>query len=122
MESGQKSLSELRSRLLASDGQAFVRLVVDAGLRTVWYLDAIAGAPAEPPGWQEQVWRYADVLFIATSVPYATLAAALDSESGGTLAPGRTRDPLPCLAGTGVVAAQAESRPARVGRDPVAGV
>jgi hypothetical protein len=69
VESGQRSLGELRSRLLVSEGQAFVRLAADAKLRTVWYLDAVAGAPAEPPGWQEQVWRYADALFIAASVP-----------------------------------------------------
>jgi hypothetical protein len=55
-----------------------VRLVADAGLRTALYLDVLAGTPAEPPGWQEQVWRYADVLFSAASVPSATLAAALD--------------------------------------------
>jgi Putative DNA-binding domain len=86
MESGQKSLSELRSRLLAGDGRAFVRLVVCAEPCTVWYLDALAGAPSEPPGWQEQVWRYADASFIAASVPSAMLGAALHSDSGGTLA------------------------------------
>jgi hypothetical protein len=74
-----------------------VRLVVDAGLRTVWYLDVIAGAPADPPGWQEQVWRYADALFIATSVPSATLAAALDSESGGILVLAGHEIPFPVL-------------------------
>jgi hypothetical protein len=58
MESGQKSLNELRSSMLASDGQVFVRLVVDAGLRTVWYVDVVVGAPADPPGWQSQIWRY----------------------------------------------------------------
>ncbi len=46
MESGQKSLSELRSRLLVGDDQAFVRLVADAGLRTVLYLDVLAGTLA----------------------------------------------------------------------------
>jgi hypothetical protein len=86
MESGQKSLSELRSRLLAIDGQAYVRLVVGAEPCTVWYLDALMGAPAEPPGWQEQVWRYVDVSFVAASVPSPTLEAALYSERGGPVA------------------------------------
>jgi hypothetical protein len=49
-ESGQRSLSGLRSSL-ASDGQVFVRLVVDAGLRAVRYVDVVAAAPTEPPGW-----------------------------------------------------------------------
>ena len=97
VESGQRSLSELRSRLLASGGQAFVRLAADAGLRTVWYLDAAAGAPAEPPGWQEQVWRYADAVFIAASVPSAALAAALVSESAGNLALAGHEIPFPAL-------------------------
>jgi hypothetical protein len=86
MESGQKSLSELRSRLLAIDGQAYVRLVVGAEPCTVWCLDALMGAPSEPPGWQEQVWRYADVSFVAASVPSPTLEAALRSERGGPVA------------------------------------
>lgn len=97
VESGQRSLGELRSRLLASEGQAFVRLAVDAGLRTVWYLDAVAGAPAEPHGWQEQVWRYADALFIAASVPSAVLAAALVSQSEGILALAGHEIPFPVL-------------------------
>lgn len=85
MESGQRSLSGLRSSL-PSDGQAFVRLVVDAGLRAVRYVDIAVGAPTEPPGWQPQIWRYSDALFIAAPVPSATLAEALDSTSGGVLA------------------------------------
>jgi hypothetical protein len=97
VESGQRSLGELRPRLLASEGQAFVRLAVDAGLRTVWYLDAVAGAPAKPPGWQGQVWRYAGALFIAASVPSAVLAAALVSESAGTLALAGHEIPFPGL-------------------------
>lgn len=97
MESGQKSLDELRSSLMASDGQVFVRLVADAGLRTVWYVDVVAGAPAEVPGWQPQIWRYSSASFLATPVPSATLATALDSTSGGTLALRGHELPFPAL-------------------------
>lgn len=97
MESGHKSLGELRSHLRSTDGQALVRVAADAGLQTVWYVDVVAGPPAEPPGWQEQVWRYADALFIADSVPSATLAAALNSESGGIIALAGYEIPFPAL-------------------------
>jgi hypothetical protein len=97
MESGQRTLSELRSGLAASDGQAFVRVAADAELRTVWYVDAVAGAPAEPPGWQSQVWRYSDATFIAAHVPSAALAAVLGSAGGETLTLGDYVLPFPVL-------------------------
>lgn len=86
MESGQRTLSDLRSGLASRGGMAFVRMAADARLRSVWYVDVVVGAPNDPPGWQPQVWRYSEAMFIASQVEIAALTAALDSAGGQTLA------------------------------------
>ena len=86
MGSDQGTLRELRSSLAASGGQAFVRVVADTELRTVWYVDVVAGASEDHPGWQPHAWCYLDATFIAAQVPSALLAAVLGSADAGTLA------------------------------------
>ena len=97
MENGQRTLSDLRSGLAARGGMAFVRVAVDARLRTVWYVDVVVGAPDDPPGWQPQVWRYSEAMFIASQVEITALTAALDSAGGQTLALSEYVLPFPAL-------------------------
>ena len=113
MESIETTLSEVRASLLASDGQAFVRLVGDAGLQTVWHVDIVAGAPADPPGWKPQVWRYAEASFVAEQVSRASLAEALSSESTRTLCLSDFKVSIPPLQEHG----RWERRPSRTRHD-----
>lgn len=86
MDSGQRTLSDLRSGLASRDGSAFVRMAADARLSAVWYVDVVVGTPVDPPRWQPQVWRYSDAVFIASQVEMAALTAVLDPAGGKTLA------------------------------------
>lgn len=78
VESGSGTLAGLLASLSAIDGEAFIRAAVCTGNRAVWHVDAIVAPPAEPPGWQPQVWEYDEVTFIAALASSRALAAALD--------------------------------------------
>jgi hypothetical protein len=90
-------MSGLRASFSALGAQAFIRVAVEARRRAVWYIDAIVAPPSDPPGWQPQVWEYADVTFIAAQVPAAALAAALDPADAQVLPLGGYRLTLPVL-------------------------
>ena len=90
-------MSGLRASLSALGAQAFIRVAVEAGRHAVWYIDAIVAPPSDPPGWQPQVWEYADVTFIAARAPAAALAAALDPDDAQVLPLGGYSLTLPVL-------------------------
>ena len=51
----------------------------------MWHVDAVVAPPAEPPGWQPQVWEYDEGTFIAARESSRALAAALDPDDAQTL-------------------------------------
>lgn len=98
MENGSGSLATLLASLGGLDVQAFVRVACQAERGAVWHVDAIVGPPAEPAGWQAEVWKYDQVTFIAGQVPSRALAAALDPDDAQVLQLGRHALTLPVLA------------------------
>jgi hypothetical protein len=88
MESGSGTLAGLLVSLSAIDGEVFIRAAVRAGSRAVWHVDAVVAPPAEPPGWQPQVWEYDEVTFIAARESSRALAAALDPDDAQVLSLG----------------------------------
>ena len=99
MESGQGALSGLQNTLSASDIKVFIRTAVRSRQHAVWYLDAIAGPPTEPPGWEPRVWEYEEVSFIAAQVSSRALAAAFDPDDAQVLPLGGFDLTLPVLSG-----------------------
>lgn len=65
MESGQGSLDGLRAILGRVGEHVYLRAVVETGRRAVWCVDVIVGPPSVPDGWQQMVWEYEAVTFIA---------------------------------------------------------
>ena len=57
-------------------------------VNAVWHIDAVVAPPAEPPGWQPQVWEYDEVTFIAAQASSRALAAALDPDDAQILSLG----------------------------------
>ncbi len=78
METGSGTLVGLLDGLSAIDGEVFIGAAVRTGSHAVWHVDAVVAPPAEPPGWQPQVWEYDEVTFIAGQASSRALAAALD--------------------------------------------
>ena len=78
VETGSGTLAGLLAMLSEMDGEVFVRAAVCTGSHAVWHVDAVVAPPADPPGWQPQVWEYDEVTFIAARASSRALAAALD--------------------------------------------
>jgi hypothetical protein len=78
VETGSGTLAGLLAMLSGTDGVVFVRAAVRTGSHAVWHVDAVVAPPADPPGWQPQVWKYDEVTFIAAQASSRALAAALD--------------------------------------------
>jgi hypothetical protein len=78
VESGSGTLTGLLATLSSIGGEVFVRVAVRTGSHAVWHVDAVVAPPADPPGWQLQVWEYDEVTFIAGKASPAALAAALE--------------------------------------------
>jgi hypothetical protein len=74
--------------LSAIDGEVCIRAAVRTGSHAVWHVDAIVAPPGEPPGWQPQVWEYAEASFIAARASSRALAAALDPDDAQVLSLG----------------------------------
>jgi hypothetical protein len=97
MESGQGRLGSLRASLSTVNSQAYVRAAVETARQAVWYVDANVGPPSVPDGWQQMVWEYEPVTFIAGQVHSRALAAALDPDDAQVLPLGPSALTLPIL-------------------------
>jgi hypothetical protein len=76
----QLGLDELGQQLVRDGRDAWVRLLAvrtDEGWR-LHYCWALVGA--EPPGWQDETWQYAQVLLLAVKVRTAALKAVCTAE------------------------------------------
>ncbi len=85
VESGSGTLVGLLASLSAIDGEVFIRAAVRTGSHAVWHVDAVVAPPGVPPGWQPQVWEYAEVSFMAARASSRALAAALDPDDAQVL-------------------------------------
>jgi Putative DNA-binding domain len=88
VEMGSGTLAGLLASLSATGGEVFIRAAVRTGSRAVWHFDAVVAPPAEPPGWQSQVWDYDEVTFIAARASSRALAAVLDPDDAQILSLG----------------------------------
>ena len=88
VEMGSGTLAGLLASLSATEGEVFIRAAVRTDSRAVWHFDAVVAPPAEPPGWQPQVWDYDEVTFIAARASSRALAAVLDPDDAQILSLG----------------------------------